>query len=95
MKIPNQSAGTRHAGFKSNISKLASKPYSAIHAAAINKNNVMGFKFNQGFLNRGNVFALDPRPSECTECVWTCSVESCGPGCRREVCFDSCTSVPC
>jgi hypothetical protein len=43
----------------------------------------------------GGVFALDPRPPECTECQWTCTIVSCGPGCRREECRDECTSVPC
>jgi len=48
-----------------------------------------------GFGGGGGGLNLDPRPSACTECQWTCTPSSCGPGCIREECRDVCTSVPC
>jgi hypothetical protein len=49
--------------------------------------------FGGGFGGGGT--HLDPRPSSCSQCQWTCSTVSCGPGCIREECRDVCTSVPC
>jgi hypothetical protein len=43
----------------------------------------------------GSPVGLDPLPPECSKCQWTCTVVSCGPGCRMEKCGDVCTSVPC
>jgi hypothetical protein len=53
------------------------------------------FRAIGGFGGFGGVGALDPLPPSCSECRWTCTIVSCGPGCRREECYDVCQSVPC
>jgi hypothetical protein len=87
MKLPNQSGGIRDAVFTVYIPKTAAKPNEAIHASIFGR---IG-----GFGGFGGGLAIAPRSPECTECQWTCEEVSCGPGCRREVCADVCTSVPC
>lgn len=54
----------------------------------------IGFGGLGGFGGFGGL-GIEPRAPECSECQWTCTEVSCGPGCRREECRDVCTSVPC
>ncbi len=67
---------------------------NASGASSIIGHSVMPQALFGGLGNIGGL-GIEPLPPACSECQWTCRIVSCGPGCRREICSDVCTSVPC
>jgi hypothetical protein len=87
MRIPDQSAG-----FIRNQSSSVASARGIGPAQALRRAVSVGPIGGRGF---GGALGIEPRSPECSECQWTCVEVSCGPGCRREECYDVCTSVPC
>jgi hypothetical protein len=82
-------------GFTAQASLDRKGTYYFARSGILNQSGVRPQAFRGGFGGGFGGAGLDPLPPACSRCTWTCTVVSCGPGCREERCGDVCVSIPC